>query len=124
MESSFDIGLLSHVLPQGLLDCYEVTGVKQIACEGSIVGSVLEVSLDEKNDLPEGCSRADYESKGFHDAVRVQDFPLRGRAVYLLIRRRRWRHKQTGSQVQRDHTFIANGTKLTSELSAFLKGTH
>lgn len=66
------------MLPTGLLDYYDVTGVKGKAAEGVITGSVLEMGLDEKDELPAGYDRADYQSKGFHDAVRVQDFPLRG----------------------------------------------
>ena len=123
MKNALDLRLLSHVLPAGLLGSYDLIGVKEVSSEGSSVVS-LEMSLDEKNELPEGYSSSDYESKGFYDTVRIQDFALRGRAVYLLIRRRRWRHKQSGAQIQSDHTFIAEGSKLTSELSAFLKGTH
>jgi hypothetical protein len=35
--------------------------------------------------------------------------------------KRRWRHKQTGFTIQRDFSFIADGSKFTSELSDFLK---
>jgi len=51
----------------------------------------------------------------------VQDFPLRGRAVYLRIKKRRWRHKTTGKVIKRDFSFIADGSKFTQELSDFLK---
>jgi len=51
----------------------------------------------------------------------IQDFPLRGRAVYLRIRKRRWRHKDTGEIIKRDFSFMADGSKFTQELSDFLK---
>lgn len=53
----------------------------------------------------------------------IQDFPLRGRAVYLRIKKRRWRHKQTGQIIKRNFSFMADGSKFTQELSDFLKDT-
>lgn len=83
----------------------------------------IEVELEEKNVLPFGYEPGLYESKGFLSSKRVQDFPLRGKAVYLSIRRRRWRHKQTKEEVRSDYSFIADGAKLTQDLADFLKGT-
>lgn len=79
------------------------------------------IDFEEKNEIPNGYSTSHYESKGFNQARLVQDFPIRGRGVYLRIRKRRWRHKQTGAIIQRDFSFIAEGSKFTSELSDFLK---
>ena len=62
--------------------------------------------FEEKNTLPDGYSKEEYESKGFFNK-RVQDFPLRGKAVFLKVRRRRWRHKETGEELTRDFTFLA-----------------
>ena len=79
------------------------------------------IDFDEKNEIPNGFSSTDYESKGFIGSCIVQDFPLRGKGVYLRVRKRRWRHKKTGVVIQRDFSFIADGSKFTSELSDFLK---
>jgi transposase len=84
---------------------------------------VYNIHLEEKNVLPQGYTNDDYESKGFHLPKTIQDFPIRGKAVYLIIKRRRWRHKEHGKIIQSDYSFIADGSKLTEELSAFLKGT-
>ena len=66
----------------------------------------------------------DYESKGFYDRAMIQDFPIRGKAVYLCIKRRRWRNKFNKSiEIKSDYSFITEGSKLTIELSDFLKGT-
>jgi hypothetical protein len=48
---------------------------------------------------------------------------LRGKAVYLTIKRRRWRHKETKKEIRGNYSFLAEGSKLTQELSDFLKGT-
>lgn len=101
-------------LPQGLLDVFDITSVEQNEKSFSI-------HLEEKNNLPEGFSSLEYESKGFYDVKKIQDFPIRGKAVYLFIKRRRWRRKDTNEIISRDFTIIAAGTKLTQELADFLK---
>lgn len=79
------------------------------------------IDFEEKNDIPNGYEAKDYESKGFSGVKLIQDFPIRGKGVYLRIKKRRWRHKQTGAIIQRDFSFISDGAKFTQELSDFLK---
>jgi hypothetical protein len=54
----------------------------------------------------------------------LQDFPLRGRKVYLNVRRRRWYLVDTSTYVHRDWTLVATGTRMTQEFASFLKGLH
>ena len=83
-----------------------------------------EISLEENNVIPRHYAAGNYESKGFYTEVTIQDFPIRGKAVYLLIKRRRWRHKNNPKDIIRnDYSFIAEGSKLTKELAVFLKET-
>lgn len=93
----------------------------EILCSVELKKEYWLIDFDEKNELPNGYSVDDYESKGFMEGKLIQDFPLRGRAVYLRIRKRRWRHKETGAVIKRDFSFIADGSKFTQELSDFLK---
>jgi hypothetical protein len=79
------------------------------------------IEFEEKNQVPDGYPAGDYESKGFMESKLIQDFPLRGRAVYLRVKKRRWRHKQTGEIIKRSFSFMADGSKFTQELSDFLK---
>jgi hypothetical protein len=79
------------------------------------------IEFEEKNELPNGYPSLEYESKGFTESKSIQDFPLRGKAVYLRIKKRRWRHKITGQVIKRDFSFMADGSKFTRELSDFLK---
>jgi hypothetical protein len=79
------------------------------------------IDFEENNDLPKGYSFTDYETKYFTKSKLIQEFPLRGKAVYLLIKTRRWRHKETRVVLKRDFTFIADSSKFTQELSDFLK---
>ena len=84
---------------------------------------VYEILLEEKNVILGDLDVSQYESKGFTEVV-LQDFPIRGKAVYLRIKRRRWRHKVRKNETLRnDFTFVAEGAGFTRELSDFLKGT-
>lgn len=74
--------------------------------------------------IPNGYDSALYESKGFYPLTVIQDFPIRGKAVYLAIKRRRWRHKVRKNEIiHNDYSIIADGSRLTQELSDFLKAT-
>ena len=80
-----------------------------------------EIQLEENNIILGDFQQSLYESKGFTEVV-LQDFPIRGKAVFLRIRRRRWRLKTDKSQIIRnDFSFVAVGSGFTQELSAFLK---
>ena len=109
-------------LPEGLLSHFDIDYTEELG-EVSPKRMVYHIYLREKNELPEGYKRANYESKGFYNPKIIQDFPIRGKAVYLVIKRRRWRHKLTKEEIKSDYSFLAEGSKLTSELSDFLKGT-
>lgn len=117
-----EILLLQEFLPSLLLESFTVVHYHKL---GNVQTKKMEfiIHLDEKNELPSGYSTSDYESKGFLPSSMVQDFPIRGQAVYLVIRRRRWRHKLSRKEITNDYTFIAEGSRLTQELSDFLKGT-
>lgn len=110
---------LEYVFPKELLDYFEIEKAA-LQLDKATQEEYLEVEFTEKNVLPKGYAREDYESKGFFTKV-IQDFPLRGRAVFLKVNRRRWRHKQTKEQITRDFSFMAQGSKFTAELAAFLK---
>ena len=79
------------------------------------------IEFEEKNEVPNGYNSNEYESKGFMESKLIQDFPLRGKPVFLKIKKRRWRHKISSEIIKRDFTFIAEGSKFTQELSDFLK---
>jgi hypothetical protein len=113
---------LSLLLPAGLLEHFLVTEVKELG-DVSTRKLFYEIHLEEQNELFSRPDASDYESKGFTE-VTLQDFPIRGKSVYLVIRRRRWRHKQNPKDIVRnDYSFVAEGSRLTKELADFLKGT-
>jgi hypothetical protein len=107
--------LVSFLLPEGLLDYFDVVDVTTKP-EG------LEIYLEEKNKAPEGFTDEQLHSKGFHEQIKVEDFPVRGKKAYLYIRRRRWEVKATGVIISRDWRIVQSGTRMTREFAAFLKG--
>lgn len=115
-------GIISNFLPEGLLAHFFITEVLLL---GDVAGKKMffEIYLEEENEILGGYDKSQYESKGFTE-ITIQDFPIRGKAVYLKIKRRRWRHKQRPKEIIRnDFSFVAEGAGFTRELSDFLKGT-
>jgi len=115
--------VLKNMLPEGLLDCFELNEMKLLPATDHELERYVIV-LFEKNELPVGLKEEDYESKGFYKPRLIQDFPLRGKPVYLELHRRRWRNKQDKKDIHRDFTLLAEGTKFTKELSDFLKSAY
>ena len=74
--------LLEHFLPEKLLDHFDITGVHQLG-DISKKRVVFNIYLEEKNHLPQGFDNNNFESKGFYPEKVIQDFPIRGKAVYL-----------------------------------------
>jgi hypothetical protein len=118
-----DFSVFSHFLPDGLLDHFAIVDFKELG-DLQTKKDCFFIYLDEKNILPKSFDSNEFESKGFYNRTLIQDFPIRGKAVYLCIRRRRWRSKVDRSfEIKNDYTFITEGSKLTIELADFLKYT-
>lgn len=104
------------LLPEGLLDFFVVKDV----CKTS---ECITIYLDELDLSAVERSGRRLESKGFYPSSRVHDFPLRGKSLFLQIRRRRWLDLDTGNPYTRDWDMVAKGTRLTAEFASFLKET-
>lgn len=115
--------LLKICIPSELLAYFDFCYLGEFVNLKTKESGIL-IHLEEKNILPSGYEPSDYESKGFMKAIIVQDFPLRGKAVYFSIRKRRWRHKiESNKIISRDFGFLADKTRMTADLADFLKGT-
>ena len=102
------------LLPEGTLDYFNISDVKESSSE-------IVIYLEEKNELPGEYSTVKVESKGFYDPVVVRDFPIRGKNLFLNIRRRRWILKDEGRYVSRNWKLVAEGSRMTHEFASFLK---
>lgn len=82
----------------------------------------VTVFLDERDIKPIAYSGQKLTSKGFHPESIIQDFPIRNKAVFLHVRRRRWLVESTKEVVSRDWNSVAEGTRYTKSFADFLKG--
>ena len=106
--------ILSLFLPSGILEYFTV--VDSLSQETCFI-----LFLEETPVIPSELSHLSLHSKGFFPEIEVQDFPIRGKAVYLRIKRRRWADPSTGQTYSRDWNLVATGTRITAEFGAFLK---
>lgn len=106
--------ILKHILPHEIVEHFDLTGI-------NAEGGKLFFSLDEKPIPPPEHSDKHLVSKGFVPTVQILDFPIREKAVFLQVRRRKWEDKETGKTYTRDWDLKAKGTSYTVEFASFLK---
>lgn len=106
--------LLKVFLSKGILEYFTISKFDQLE-------ESLNIHLEEKNITPQEYANDKLTSKGFYDEIKVQDFPIRGKEVYLYIKRRRWINETRGIIVMRNWELVAKGTRMTQEFASFLK---
>jgi hypothetical protein len=122
-ENLMDKEYIKYFLPSEILEHFTITKIEELDKKSS-KDKMIRIELEEKNIIPQGYESSQYETKDFYPVKLIQDFPIRGKAVYLAIKRRRWRHKINKNEIIcSDYHLIAESSKLTQELSDFLKGT-
>jgi hypothetical protein len=114
MSSDSLLAIANLLLPEVLMTYFDLT-------KHEIKGEELHFYFTEPNKVPDGYSGTELHSKGFFPEATVQDFPIRGKNVFLHITRRRWLNGATGKVVVRDWQLVAKGTRITSEFATFLK---
>ena len=107
--------LVKLLLPAEIFDYFEITNLL-------IEERTVSVFLDERDIKPTAYSGQKLTSKGFHPESIIQDFPIRNKAVFLHVRRRRWLVESTKEVVSRDWDSVAEGTRYTKSFADFLKG--
>ncbi|MFQ6611434.1 MAG: transposase [Fidelibacterota bacterium] len=106
--------LAEFVLPEGITDYFLVVSIEN-------QDDKLTIALEEKNDVPSKYKDKKLESKGFYPPTMIQDFPIREWKVFLKIRCRKWKDRESGKVVRRDWQLAAKGTSITKEFASFLK---
>ena len=106
---------LKYLLPKTVYDYFDLVAIKEDSPDN------LLFYLDEKSIKPKDHSDKKLLSNGFDEPVKIQDFPLRDKSVYIIIRRRKWIDKTTNKVYSTNWNLTANGTSYTKEFAAFLK---
>jgi len=114
-KDNFTIELIKLLLPNDLIKKYEIKNVQ-------LIGSSIHIYLEEKNILPQEYEREKLTSKGFHQEITIQDFPIRDKSVYLHIKRRRWLIESSKEVVSNQWDMVAEGTRMTKDFAFFFKG--
>ncbi len=108
--------ILSTVFPPLLTEYFEFVDYQE--SEGRLDYWLDECDYMEREDYKKGS----VHPYGFSPAKTIQDFPIRGRSVYLHIRRRKWLDRSTGEIFSYTYDDLSvEGTKLSPGFVAFLK---
>ena len=109
------LSILALILPKEILEYFTVTNLL-------IQDKEVHLYLDERNEVPDTYSNEKLISKGFYPEAVIQDFPLRNKALYLHVRRRKWEVESTQKIVSKTWNLTADGTRYSNEFATFLKG--
>jgi len=114
--SSLLLALAGTLVPAHILESFEVIDIE----EGS---ESITIDLREKETLTPKGSKKLLVLNGYMNMLELQSFPVKAKACYLRLYRRRWKEKGSEcSQVYANqYDYAAKGTKATKELGAFLK---
>lgn len=107
--------VMGILFPPDITRCFKITRV--IEKEGYI-----QIKLEERIELKPKSDR-ELVSDGFMNKLELQSFPLKGKAVYLMIYRRRWKEKGGTENYFNQYDLNPEGVKATKEFAAFLKDT-
>ncbi len=115
--------LASMILPEGILDYFDVTNVEEERTgtfdETKTEIRVIHIYLDER-DLREKLWH-DLTPNGFTEIRSINDFPIRDRKVVLHVRRRRWLNADGKSVILESLPLVASGTSYSKEFADVLK---
>ena len=108
--------LLRAILPDVLIDNFDVVKFEKTETR-------FDIWLDEKKvQTREDGRNPAVISYGFGEYRSIRDFPLRGRATYLHVRKRTWYDKDTGEVFSYEWEVSEyDETRLNAEFVAFLK---
>jgi len=108
--------VLSLIVPAEILESFQLSGV----CETK---QTIELQLHERKDLiPVSLQGMDVVLDGFCNPIELQSFPLKGKATFIKLFRRRWKQRGSRKHMSNSYDFADSGTKATRMFGAFLKG--
>jgi hypothetical protein len=119
MESKSIIQTLSSVLfPKDINLHFEISEVKEHK-------DYIIIRLDELKELvpKELQGVKEIILDGFCNPIELQSFPLKGKAVYLKLYRRKWKAKGSNYSYWNSYELNPEGVKATKEFAVFLKET-
>lgn len=111
--------LVSLVAPGELSKSFILTKIR----EGN---EQITIEFEEDPQLvPNEISGKEVVLNGFMNALELQTFPLKDKAVYLLVKRRRWKVRGKNEKSYHNiYDLTETGVKASPAFGAFLKAIH
>lgn len=108
--------LLRAILPSVIVDNFDIDRFEK-------TDTRFDIWLDEKKvQMREDKKNASVIAYGFGEYRNIQDYPIRGRATWLHVRKRKWLDKTTGEIFSYDWDLSEyDSTQLNEEFALFLK---
>ena len=108
--------LLRAILPDVLIDNFDIVNFDKSADR-------FDIYLDEKKVQLKEDKQPNSRREALGGEYRtIQDYPIRGRATYLHVRKRKWLDKSSNEIFSYDWDLSEfDGTRLNSEFVSFLK---
>ena len=108
--------LLETIFPSVIVENFDIVSIQH-----DPKAEELHIHLDEKKTIPVEFSSRRVVFNGLTSAKKIQDYPIRGNAVYLHVRRRKWLDTETNEILTKTYSIAFEGTQLTKEFVSFLK---
>ena len=108
--------LLETIFPSVIVENFDIVSIQHYPKDEEI-----HIHLDEKKTIPVEFSSRRVIFHGFTSVKKIQDYPIRGNAVYLHVRRRKWLDQDTDEILTKTYSIAFEGTQLTKEFVSFLK---
>ena len=108
--------LLETIFPSVIVENFDIVSIQH-----DPKAEELHIHLDEKKAIPVEFSSRRVVFNGFTSAKKIQDYPIRGNAVYLHVRMRKWLDTETNEILTKTYSIAFEGTQLTKEFVSFLK---
>lgn len=111
-------GLLELIIPKEILTHFVYERHEEVS-------NTYIIYLVEKNDVHHIPKAILHDGKavldGYMNPIELQAFPLKGKEVFIQLKRRRWKVKGTKKGYSNEYKFNPEGVKATREFGAFLK---
>ncbi len=116
-DTSLNKQVLNLIVPEEILTSFELSEVIES------VDSIVLVLKEHKHLVPMVLKGSNAVLDGYCNPVELQSFPLKGKAVYIKLYRRRWKQAGQHTHHSNEYDFAVAGTKATQLFGTFLKGT-
>lgn len=111
-----DKQVLGLIVPEEILKDFELRRISENS-------DAITVELREnKGRIPDSLAGLNVVLDGYCNPIELHSFPLKGKASFIKLYRRRWKEPGKRRHYSNSYRFADSGTKATHLFGAFLKG--